>query len=1056
MPSTSSVERPENQATVPVAVSRALLLIASIALVGNCLITSPSAFKQIHKDDTGPLKLVVSMLALTTPSGERGAFPTIRGVEIRDLFYYSGAALLLGTAGLHLLTRRRPPLVSIDYFMDLRSRAASPFAWLVLMVFISLITSAFSHAPDVSAGPVVIRFLHLAWWWPLAVLLRPDDARRLAAVAVGAIAVTAAVGLWYHIERVVPNVPHDRLSYPIGNPTWFAALLLSAPLVAAGLMVRRFCDRAARGGPRRMVALAGWMLAAAVSLAALYLTHARAAQAGLAAGVAFLVFLAASRRWRPLVALAVMAMAAYGAHYIQQKTQAGGMGERAHSMRSRFYYEWPYALRLFWQKPVGGHGEGCYTMLAGQFAREDQLHDPSVMASDELKWTANAHNEYLELLADIGLAGSLGFVLALGTTLWWSVRYCDRLRAGDDVADDTGAAPSPGDQWLAGGLACALVALMVEEAGSVGLRQPGLPAVFYTVWACLWALARAARPRRLLAEEDAAHRLPTGAMRLFAAVCLAGSVVLGIFAVNDWRAARAAFTARTLLNEGRFAEAAAPADFAARHLLDPMQNLLARTEAIRVRAFEFNRIVNRSAEGPTAADLELSQAALSLLDELKNAAPRFLGVSRLEWMLLRDRATAHDILGEPVNATDFDDRALAALERNRADEPFDVGLIEMLWYDPRVAAARQRRWQRGQDAGAVARHLRERLGWIQALLRRRGIDDQVADFVRSFGDFPGAMDLVRGVLAVAQKDAAAAPGDWQDPLAPEMFRIAAALADWSDRPNDAVRLTDQAEAMYQRLGSPVFVARSEALREGVLYRLHADPAGGVNEKLHALATAHELMEGPLPGEGAGRLSIPLPFGPGRSRLLVLLAAGRNDEAMAQARRLAGNGDSAAVDRLLAQAYADLAGRFLSRGRETELAFRWAREAVRKDMSLPVAQYLLVVCYLERTADEPALTAARRFIDAVPDRAGAFARLRRLEERWPGRPLWSALRAAYADFPPPPEQPTTSAEAPESPSATVEPPAAPSDAGDELQSAVSTSQEALSAADASASRPADER
>ncbi len=1011
MPSSNSVEAREGAAADAVSadlvsprISRTLLLIASLAVLGNCLLTSPQAFSDRHQKDSGLLKLLVSALALTGPSGERGAFPTLRGVEIRDLFFYGGAALLLLTAGVHLLTRRTPPRISTDYFFDLRSRAASPFAWLVLMVFISLVTSAFSHAPDVSAGLVVTRFLHLAWWWPLAVLLRPEDARRLACVMVAAIAVTAGVGLWYHMERVLPYIPHARLDYPIGNPTWFGAMLLPVPFVAAGFLARRLAARRRpdAAGPG-MAAMAAWLLTILLASAAIYLTHARAAQAGLVAGAFIAAFLLAPRRVRMVLVLGGLVLAAYGAHRMFEAAQHGTMGQRAHSIRSRTY-EWSYALRLFRQKPVGGHGEGCYSMLAGQFAREDQLRDPSVMASDERAWTANAHNEYLELLADIGVAGALGFVLALGTTLFWAVRRCDAARAGQG-----GRAP-PYDWLPVVGLSAGLAALMVEEAASVGLRQPGLPALFYTTWACLWALVRGVRPRHHVAEEDADRRLPVGAMRLFGGGCVAGSLVLFYFAVNDWRAARAAYEANALSREGQYVEAATHADFAAQHLLDPTRLLLARLEAVRARAFEFNRIVNRSHDGPSLRDIEIAQNAMALLDRLKQAAPRFLGVSRLEWMLMRDRATAHASLGEPANAAEFDDRALAALERNRDEEPFDVGLIEMLWYDQRMAAARQRRWQRSPNASIVARHLRERLGWIQALLRRHGVDDQVADLIRSFAEVPQSMDLIGALLSVAQRDAAAGPADWQDPLSPEMFRIAAAIADWSDKPQDAARLAGQAETMYTKLGPPVFVAHSETLREGVLYRLHADPAGGVEDKLRDLLRAHELMEGPLPKQEGSALDVPLPYGPGRSRLLVLLAADRHDMAMAQAERLAGR-DTSAIDRLLAQAYADLAGRFLSRGRHTEQAFRWARDAARRDMSLPTAQYLLVVCYLERTADEPALTAANRFIDAVADRQAAYARLQLLEARWPGRPLWTSLRAAYPDYPPPPQPATAAASQP---------------------------------------------
>ena len=78
-----------------------------------------------------------------------------------------------------------------------------------------------------------------------------------------------------------------------------------------------------------------------------------------------------------------------------------------HSIRSRIAYDWPYGLHLFSQKPFAGHGDGAFSFLAGQFARADQIDDPGIMRSDESYWTGHAHNEFLELLADLGVFGAL-------------------------------------------------------------------------------------------------------------------------------------------------------------------------------------------------------------------------------------------------------------------------------------------------------------------------------------------------------------------------------------------------------------------------------------------------------------------------------------------------------------------------------------------------------------------------------------------------------------------------------------------------------------------------
>ena len=212
--------------------SIALAVVAAIALFGNCLLTSPRAFSQAHQQDSSLLKIVVGALALTGPDSSAGAFPTYRGVEIRNLFFFLGAAALALIAAFRLVSTDRRPRATGDDLLDFRRRAASPYFWWLILLLVSVLSSTFSHAPDVCKGQSIMRFLALAWWWPLAALLAPRQVARLSGALVAALGLTAAVGLWYYAER---NRPGTALSYPVGNELWFGACLLPGVFVALGL-----------------------------------------------------------------------------------------------------------------------------------------------------------------------------------------------------------------------------------------------------------------------------------------------------------------------------------------------------------------------------------------------------------------------------------------------------------------------------------------------------------------------------------------------------------------------------------------------------------------------------------------------------------------------------------------------------------------------------------------------------------------------------------------------------------------------------------------------------
>ncbi len=634
------------------------MVIATVALVGNCLLTSPPRFSAAHEADRSLLKPVVSALALG------GAYPTARLVEIRNLFFYVGAAALALIAGIRLLSSDRRPRLSGDDLLDFRRRARSPYFWWLLLLLASVLSSLFSHAPDMCKGQTIIRFLHLAWWWPLAALLAARHVRSLTALLLTVLSVTAALGVWYHVVR---NSAGTALAYPIGNPLWQGACLLPGLFLSVGLFAGCFGKVMSDGEEDAAAppsdASTAWMkrigLVAAfgVILAALLLTRSRSAGFGLIAGVFALAAVVSTKILRRVVVLVALILAIWGAVWVQGLRTEGVMGQRAHSVRVRLNHEWPYALTMFFQKPVLGHGDGSYALLAGQYARDEQLEDPRTISFDGWSWFDRAHNEYLQLLSELGLVGMIAFCMAMVLTLYRAVQYCDRARS-DRAARSR--------RWLVMGLVGALVALAFEEIASPAFREPGLPPILLTVWAALWALVRAQQQAPEPAPE--ARRLGNFGLRMGGVATGIVAVILGYFGIQDWRGARAHFDGDGHMTREQYDESIALADFAEAHRLDPFRKAIARLLTVWARANQFEALLEGSDLPPTDAELAFGQDALARLRRLDAAAPRFLRSALLRASLNEDLAVAYGLRGESDSERDCKRACLEALAAHRQNE----------------------------------------------------------------------------------------------------------------------------------------------------------------------------------------------------------------------------------------------------------------------------------------------------------------------------------------------------------------------------------------------------
>ncbi len=993
-----------------------MLIVATLAMLCACMLTNPPSFSQTHMQDNSLLKTVVSYLALAGADGESSAFPTLRIVEIRRFCFHIGAAALMLVFGAQLIMSRSRPTLTRDDLFDLKRHMTAPYVYWGLLLFISVISSYFSHAPNVSMGGVLLRLFTFGWWLPLAFALRPADARKLTISMVAVITLMTLFGIWYFHGRADGR---NRLWYPVGNELWFAACLLPAIFAAAGGILAGLQKRQSSDGSsgQRIDLIVMSFVAMAICGYALWMTKSRSAGAGMYAGACFALILLAPRKRRMFVLLgSILVAIAVVQFVVMPLLRESSMGDRAHSVRSRLNHEWPYALTLWMSKIVGGNGEGGYTMLAGQFARDDQLLDPNAIAIDEHVWVVEAHNEYLQLLADVGIAGTIGFVGALIVTLFWAIRYVDRRRENPKEAVN---------RSVVIGLAAAIVAVAFEEGATVGLRQPGLPPLFFTAWACLWAMVRDERPipqRNAAPEEIEARRLKPSSVRLAGVVSALVAIALGFVGFQNWRASRAQHDAVKAIQAGDFETAITQADMSGRKSLDPMRKLISRKYAIEARILELRRRTQRAVETetpPNDRDIELARLAQIEINDLNSVAPRFLGISTLRWELALTRCDIHRMRNERAEAIEFRIEFLRQLENCRLDEPFNFEYLVRLWAGwnelPYFISSS------GMSNSDVVQFLNDlarpspadRVNWLRMYLRRNDVDadPRFRMLVQELAThFPGFQSMMEGAVNIAKADAEKPYAEWTDPLSPETLRISALYSDMIGQHARAAKDAGLAADMYAKSGGPLFTAHSAALYEQVNDQFRDDPTRDPAPLLERLVKASEILYGPLPRTDGSATSINLDFHLGATRLLILLATGREAEAKSQIEHLSPNSNEP-IDTRLANAYASLANQFAFRSEIGSKVNAWIQRADALVPDLLFAKYAKLRLSLARGDDNAAFETATTIIDASADRNEGFAALAQAEMERPESGVWSALRRKYDDYPPLPETPSTQPAAP---------------------------------------------
>ena len=314
-----------------------------------------------------------------------------------------------------------------------------PRSWLLVLLGLGLGVSALSAAfgvnPQYSLWSDYERMLGLidqAHWFVLAAVLasvlRSGRAWRAllganvaAGTAMACLVIARALDIEVPFYGALPEASASRLGGPFGNPSFLSVYLLANLVLAAGFAARAWSARPPLG----------WLAAAALHLAGLFLAGSVGGFAGLlaAVGLAALAFAWLARRRARLAAVVLLAAialggAGLGARFFEPGRAVvaavqgpalewpGGRALRymgqVHltrpSVQSRLA-AWEAGLAGFAARPLLGFGPGNYRTVFGLYgsgyAATSEPHDL-------------AHGKLIEVAAATGAAG-----LAAWLAMWW-------------------------------------------------------------------------------------------------------------------------------------------------------------------------------------------------------------------------------------------------------------------------------------------------------------------------------------------------------------------------------------------------------------------------------------------------------------------------------------------------------------------------------------------------------------------------------------------------------------------------------------------------------------
>ena len=536
----------------------------------------------------------------------------------------------------------------------------------LLYVLWSFASSRWSRASELAIGGSILLAVQFLWAFVLGAGLKTRSAAVAARAMFVVLAITAVTAVWYHHGRN----PTLRADFPVGNPVFLATCLIPVILLGVAWLV----GGGWRGRPAQRVSrlIKTGLIAAVVgvSLWAFWLCDSRGAWVGLLFGILGLAFFGLRRRQKFIPLAVAVVVVAGGIWYAASRSDAVSAENRSETFRLRLY-AWDYALRMFAEEPFRGFGQGAFAVQGDSYAVDDVLDDPRALS----KRLAHAHNEWLEVMADLGSVGLVLILGALGLT----------LRAGIGAIAHVEGAKS---KWTLIAILGSLVGLTVAACFDVGLRVSGVPTVFYTLLGLSWALSG-------VAQVGAVERVSASRSLRLPFAIVAG--LLGVLALavtqQDFNAARNLHRAEEAFRRGDH-EAAIQYATEATDRLNPQRaltNLYRLSEAHLIaaesiqgrgmdrqrRAYEVDpprdRFLALATEDFLRSDAHCERGS-EALKELLLRSPGFINHGRLGFRLNLTRAGNAGARGDTQRQQAFIQEAAAALKREMQRQPFDPEL----------------------------------------------------------------------------------------------------------------------------------------------------------------------------------------------------------------------------------------------------------------------------------------------------------------------------------------------------------------------------------------------
>ncbi|MBI3766049.1 MAG: O-antigen ligase family protein [Ignavibacteriales bacterium] len=266
-----------------------------------------------------------------------------------------------------------------------------------------------------------------------------------------------------------------------GNATYFAGfLILMLPLLSSQSIQRKKLSI-------RNILLCGLILA---TVALLIRTEARSAWAGIVVGGSLFILLVGKRKSRRrvlVIALGVVIVFTAVFHNIIFTRLNSLLELNSSSSVARRFYFYGGAWKAFLNSPIIGNGIGNFVAFLPKFRSPEYW---MVRAEDIVP---HAHNEFLEILSETGVAGFLCFLVIIVSYFiaCWGV-----IRNNQD---------SPHLELY--GYACSIVAILVDNIASLNLRTTPVAVVF-------WAILGLSVPHLPLKSYSIAIKLRPGLRRL--------------------------------------------------------------------------------------------------------------------------------------------------------------------------------------------------------------------------------------------------------------------------------------------------------------------------------------------------------------------------------------------------------------------------------------------------------------------------------------------------------------------------------------------------------------